>query len=65
MENSATPHMCNDKDIFKIMTLYEENDGSLVSTIGHRGKVKGTGDMYLSWDDDEGMKHTHLLSNLY
>ena len=63
-DNSATAHMCNDKDLFKSMALYEENEGPSVATVGPRGKVKGTGDVCLSCDDDEGIKHTHVLSNV-
>ena len=64
MDNSSTVHICNDKYLFENMTLYDENEGPLVATVGPKGKVKGTGNVCLSWDDDEGMKHTHVLSNV-
>ena len=35
-----------------------------METVGPRGQVKGTGYVCLSWDDDEGMTHTHILSNV-
>ena len=50
-DNSTTAHTCNDKDLFKSMLLHEENEGPSVETVGPRGKVKGTGDACLSWDD--------------
>ena len=35
-----------------------------MATVGPKGKLKGTVNVCLSWDDEEGMKHTHVLSNV-
>ena len=64
MDNSPTVHTYNDKDIFKNMTSCNENEGPSVATVRPKGRVKGTGNVCLSWNDDEGMKHTHVLSNV-
>ena len=53
------------KNPLKNMTLCDENEGPSVATIGPKGKAKGTGNFCLSWEDDKGMKHTHVLSNVY
>ena len=33
MDNSATVHTCNDKDLFQNMTIYAENEGPSVATV--------------------------------
>lgn len=45
MDNSATAHMCNVKDLFRSMKLHGENEGPLVATVGPKGNFKGTGDV--------------------
>ena len=57
MDNSATARMCNDRNIFKNMTLHGENEGPSVATMGSKGYVKGAGDARISWEEDEGKKH--------
>ena len=46
------------------MTLHRENEGPSVATMGPKGQVKVARDVCVSWDDDEGMKHSHILTNV-
>ena len=46
------------------MSSHNGNERPSVTTVRPKGKGKGTREMCLSWDDDEGLKHTHILSNV-
>ena len=63
MDNSATAHTCDDKNLFKNMKFHEENEGPLIVTILPKGHVKDAGNVLMTWDDDEVNNHTQILTN--